>query len=126
MSFANPPMPPRMGELSNAVCDIYANVDGVGDGGVGVTTWPNLTHQGVICSLQEMSSSRALALGLSSEVGLFDLHMPRMRVNGTDIEIKGGNMAWQFEIDSTRYEAISGGVRELDGMQKIAVRRIGA
>lgn len=125
MSFANPPMPPRMGNALGDLCDIYTSTDGIGDGGVGITTWA-LAYSGVICSLQEMSSSRALAFGLSSEIGVFDLHMPRSLVNGTDIEIKSANMAWQFEIDSTRYEAISGGVRERDGMQKVAVRRIGA
>ena len=124
MSFTKPPMPTRMGQLANAECDIYTSTASVGDGGIGINTWA-LVHSGVACSFQEMNSSSALQYGSVSESTLYDLYLPLMRANGTDIEIKGAASVWQFQTDGMRYQAIAAGVKILDGRQRVACKRIG-
>ena len=125
MSFGNPPMPARIGGVANELCDILVMSAGVGDGGVGVGTY-NLTYSGIPCVFQTMSSSESFRYGTLSEQTLYEVFLPTISQGGTDITVVGEGAAWHFEIAGTRYEAISAGVKQGDGMQKIALRRVGA
>ena len=124
MSFGNPPMPTRIGQMANATCDIYTMSATVGAGGVGVGTWA-LTHSQIPCSIQEMSSNEQLRYGGVTETTLYQLFLPLLKPTGTDIELKGSKTSQQFQIDGVRYEAIGVGVKQRDGLQKIAMRRVG-
>lgn len=124
-AFGPIPTPPSLGYQFNAVCDLYANVEGKGYGHTGENTWPTVTHAEVPCSIQEMSSSAQFRYGTLGESTLYDLYIPLSLPDGTSIKIIGTKSAWQFESDGVRYQNVGAGVDQLDGVQKIAAIRIG-
>ena len=123
-SFGSPPMPARMGALATDMVDIYTMTPGIGDGYVGTGTMA-LAYSEVPCSFQTMSSSERQRYGAVTEDTLYLLFLPVLSSTGADILVVGDRVSWQFQIDGVRYAAVSGGELQGDGMQKVALRRVG-
>lgn len=124
VSFGQPPMPGLSDDLMDGLLDIYGHSDAVGDGGVGTGTMA-LIHSAIPCTIQEMSSIEAQKYGSLVGETLYEAYLPVVSDAGTDILVRGTDAAWQFQSDGVRYEVISEGVTQSDGMQKVALKRVG-
>jgi hypothetical protein len=124
MSFESPPLPPPIDDLVEALIDIYTHTAGAGDGGVGVGSHV-LTYQGVPGSIQPMSSSEAQRYGSLTASTLYEAYIPTMSDSGADITVIGGGIAWDFVSGGIRYKVISEGITQGDGLQKVALQRVG-
>jgi|DEB0MinimDraft_10_1074344.scaffolds.fasta_scaffold38160_3 hypothetical protein len=123
MTIGNPSKPARTGRLVNTEADIYTMTAATGNGGVGYGTY-NLTHSNIPSIFQPMSSSESQRYGSLSEETLYEIYLPTVSMDGTDITVTGAGSAWQFRINGVTYEAISAGVKQRDGMQKVALKRV--
>ena len=120
-------MPPLSGlsdDLMDGLLDIYVHSDAVGDGAIGTGTLA-LVYSGVPCTIQEMSSSEAQKYKSLVGETLYEAFLPLVSDAGADIQVKGADTAWQFQSDGVRYKVISEGVVQSDGMQKVALKRVG-
>lgn len=124
MSFGVPPLPGLADDLMDGLVDIYGHSDAVGDGGIGTGTLA-LIHSAIPCTIQEMSSSEAQRYKSLVGETLYEVFLPLVSDAGTDIQVKGTDTAWQFQSDGVRYEIISEGVVQSDGLQKVALKRVG-
>ncbi len=123
-SFGQPPLPATMGRLATDMADIYTTTGSTDTGYVGTGTVA-LTYSGIPCTFQTMSSSEQQKYGSIVEETLYEVFLPVLSSSGADILVRGTGAAWQFQINGTRYEAISGGVVQGGGMQKVALKRVG-
>lgn len=125
-AFGSPSLPASVGaSMAGAVADVYGYTASVGDGGIG-TGGMALIHSEVPCTLQAMSSGESVRFGFPMETTLYELYFPVLSSSGGDIFVVGtSKKAWQFQIGGVRYEAISEGVKQAGGMQKIALKRVG-
>lgn len=124
LSFGTPPMPPRIGQHSNVLVDIYTFVDAVGDGGVGRASY-SLVHQGIPGVFHPLSSSENQRYGSLVGETVYELFIPARQENGTSLLLRGAGAGWQFGIDGIRYGAVSEGVKQADGSQRVVLARVG-
>lgn len=124
VSFGLPTLAGLSDDLMDGLLDIYGHSDAVGDGGIGTGTLA-LIHSAIPCTIQEMSSSEAQRYKSLVGETLYEVFLPLVSDAGTDIQVKGTDTAWQFQSDGVRYEIISEGVVQSDGLQKVALKRVG-
>lgn len=124
MSFGTPPMPARIGQHSNVLVDIYTVADSVGDGGVGVPSL-SLVYQGIACVFHPLSSGENQKYGSMVGQTVYELFVPIKTANGTDILLVGDGVGWEFAINGVRYGAMSEGVKQADGSQRVVLERVG-
>lgn len=123
MTIGNPAMPARHGRLTNAEADIYTMTAATGDGGVGYGTFA-LLHSSIPCVFQTMSSSESQRWGAVAAETLYEVYLPTVSTAGADILVDDANASWQVRIAGVTYEVLGAGVKQRDGMQKLALRRV--
>jgi hypothetical protein len=123
MTIGNPAQPARHGRLTNTEADIYAMTAATGDGGIGYGTFA-LAHSSIPCVFQAMNSSESQRWGATSSETLYEAYLPTVSMDGTDISVSDTNAKWQVRIAGTTYEVLGAGVKQRDGMQKLALRRV--
>lgn len=125
MTLSNPPQPARLGDQYNATMTLEVDDGGVGDGGVGVSSF-SPAGSNIPCVLQEMSSQERLSYGSVTEETLYVVFFGTMTPGGTELRVRGVGSTYRVTIDGIKYAALGGSVLQGDGQQRLALKRVGA
>jgi len=126
MTIGNPPKPPRVGGLVNALATITKPTASVGEGGFGTLSSYATVSSNVPVVFQEMSSAERIANGINAETATYTLWTPSVTNGGTDLTVKGANVTYHYTIDGVEYETVGSSVEQSDGWIKVTLRRIGS
>ena len=125
MTLGAPPQPARIGDQFNATMTLEMDDGAVGDGGVGVPSYSS-AGSNIPCVFQEMSSQERLSYGSVTEETLYVVFFGTMTPGGTELRIRGTGSTYRVTIDGIKYAALGGSVLQGDGLQRLALKRVGA
>ena len=125
MTLGAPPQPARIGDQFNATMTLEMDDGAVGDGGVGVPSYSS-AGSNIPCVFQEMSSQERLSYGSVTEETLYVVFFGTMTPGGTELRIRGTGSTYRVTIGGIKYAALGGSVLQGDGLQRLALKRVGA
>ncbi len=125
MTLKPPPKPARFGALVNETVSIREYGPSTTTGGIGTNSFEGTVASMQPCVFQVMSTSESQKYGSITDDTLYEVFLPTVATDGTNIQAVGPDTSWVFVTsDGTRYSAIGAGVLVGDGMQRIPLRRL--
>ena len=120
-----PPRPARFGQLMNNTVDIQAVQAKVGVGGIGLSEVTGTEHSDIPCSFRPVSTTENEAYGVEMNETMYEMTLPVLSLDGTDITVSGDGTQRRFVIDGKSYEPVGTAISLVPGMQKVMLKRLG-